>query len=111
VAVCSLGPALTVSRQRFVGTALAIAATYFATDARVGCQRIHPGLVCTAIKADRSAYRFGGIALAIVLLLLRTRPAWQIAAHRFTEVSIGIVVALLLRLLWAGRDSPRTPAS
>ena len=29
---------------------------------------------------------FGGVALAIVLLVPRTGPAWQIAFHRFVEV-------------------------
>jgi uncharacterized membrane protein YccC len=113
----SLGAALTDSWQRFVGTAFgslvgAIAATYFEPQALVlGVSVFILGLVCTAIKADRSAYRFGGIALAIVLLVPRTGPARQIAFHRFTEVSIGIVVALALTLLWPERDFPRAPAS
>lgn len=112
----SLGAALTVSWQRFVGTALgstvgAIAATYFEPHVLVlGASVLMLGLVCTAIKADRSAYRFGGIALAIVFLVPRRGPAWQIALHRFTEVSIGIVVALFLTLLWPEPDSPITPA-
>ncbi len=54
------------------------------------------GLVRAAAHADRTAYRFGGITLAIVLLLPRPGPAWIIALHRFAEVSVGIVVVALL---------------
>jgi uncharacterized membrane protein YgaE (UPF0421/DUF939 family) len=51
-------------------------------------------------RSERSAYRFGGVTLAIVLLVPRTAPAWQIAFHRFAEVSIGIGVALILTVVW-----------
>lgn len=111
----SLGAALTVSWQRFVGTAVgslvgAIAASYFEPQALVlGVSVLLLGLVCSAIRADRSAYRFGGIALTIVLLVPRTGPAWRIALHRFTEVSIGIVVALVLTLLWPEQNPPLAP--
>src|ERR1700680_196945 len=100
----SLGSALTVSRQRFVGTALgsllgAIVATYFGPHVLVfGISVLILGLLCAATRADRSAYRFGGIALTIVLLVPRTGPAWEIALHRFVEVSIGIVVGFSLPL-------------
>jgi hypothetical protein len=50
-------------------------------------------------------YRFGGVALAIVLLVPRTGAPWQIAIHRFVEVSIGIGVALLLSVVWPERES------
>jgi uncharacterized membrane protein YccC len=49
---------------------------------------------------DRSAYRFGGITLAIVLLVRRVEPAWQVAFHRFAEVSTGIAVALVMTVVW-----------
>ena len=92
----SLGAALTVSWQRLVGTALgaavgAMVATYFGLHALAfGTSVFILGLVCALAQSDRSAYRFGGITLAIVMLVPRTGPAWQIAFHRFAEVSIGI---------------------
>ena len=43
--------------------------------------------------------------MAIVLLVPRTGPAWQIALHRFVEVSIGIGVALILSVLWPEREA------
>jgi uncharacterized membrane protein YgaE (UPF0421/DUF939 family) len=107
----SLGAALTVSWQRFVGTALgssvgAIVETYFGPRVfALGVGVLILGLLCAATKVDRSAYRFGGIALAIVLLVPRTGSAWQIALHRFAEVSIGIAVALFLTLVWPERES------
>src|SRR5713101_2036881 len=48
--------------------------------------------------------RFVGIALAIVLLIPRTSPAWQIAFRRFAEVSIGIAVALIMTVVWPERE-------
>ena len=107
----SLVAPLTVSWQRFVGTAFgaavgAIAASHFGPRALAfGASVFILGLLCAATNADRSAYRFGGMAVAIVLLVPRTSPPWQIAFHRFTEVSIGIGVALILALVWPEREA------
>ena len=106
----SLGAALTVSGQRFVGTLLgavvgAIVASYFGPHVLVfGICVFLLGLVCAAMHVDRSAYRFGGTTLAIVLLIPRNAPPWQIAFHRFAEVSIGIAVALVFAWVWPERD-------
>jgi len=102
----SLGAALAVSRQRFFGTALgaalgAVAATYFGNSLfAFGVSVFILGLLRAIARMDRSAYRFGGIGLTIVLLVSRTRPPWEVALHRFAEVSIGIAVALVLTWLW-----------
>ncbi len=107
----SLGAALAVSRQRFVGTVLgavvgAIVASYFGPNVLVfGAGVFVLGLLCAVAHADRSAYRFGGVTLAIVLLVPRTGPAWRIAFHRFAEVSIGIGVALMFALVWPEKES------
>jgi uncharacterized membrane protein YgaE (UPF0421/DUF939 family) len=102
----SLGAALAVSRQRFAGTALGAAlsglvATYFEPRVLVfGACVFFLGFICVLAHLDRSAYRFGGVTLAIVMLIPRAGPAWKTAFHRFAEVSIGIAVALLLATLW-----------
>lgn len=106
----SLGAALAVSLERLAGTALGVAvgailATYFSPHALTfGAGVFILGLLSAAVHSDRSAYRFGGVALAIVLLVPRTRPAWQIAWHRFAEVSIGIGVALAMTVLWREKE-------
>lgn len=106
----SLGAAFAVSWQRFVGTILgavvgAIVASYFGPHVLVfGACVFILGLLCAVTRSDRSAYRFGGVTLAIVLLVPRTGPAWQIAFHRFAEVSIGIGVALILAWVWPERE-------
>jgi uncharacterized membrane protein YgaE (UPF0421/DUF939 family) len=106
----SLGAALKISAQRFFGTALGalaggIVASYFRPHLLVfGVTVFILGLLCALPLLDHSAYCFGGVTLAIVMLVPRTDPAWLIAFHRFAEVTIGIVVALLLAWLWPGRE-------
>jgi uncharacterized membrane protein YgaE (UPF0421/DUF939 family) len=58
------------------------------------------GLICLGLRLDRSAYRFTGVTLAIVMLVARDKPAWVIAWHRFAEVSIGIALALAFTAVW-----------
>jgi uncharacterized membrane protein YccC len=61
-------------------------------------------LLSAVVYPDRSAYRFGGVTLAIVMLVPRSGPAWQVAFHRFAEVSIGIGVALILTVVWPEKE-------
>ena len=72
--------------------------------ARIRNLRIHPG-IASRTWSDLTAYRFGSVTLAVVLLVPRTGPAWQIAFHRFAEVSIGIGVALILAIVWPEREA------
>src|SRR6266478_3480157 len=77
----SLGAALTVSWQRFIGTALgavvgAMVASQFGPHVLVfGSSVFLLGLLCALVHTDRSAYRFAGVTLGIVLLVPRTGPA------------------------------------
>jgi len=107
----SLGAALTVSWQRFVGTLLGaivggMVASFFGPQVAVfGATLFLLGLLCILTRSDRSAYRFGGITLAIVMLVPGTAPAWRIAFDRFAETSIGIGVALILTVLWPDKEA------
>jgi hypothetical protein len=71
----SLGAALAVSGQPFVGTALgavveAIAASYFGLRLLVfGFSVFFLGLLCALVRSERRAFRFGGETLAVVLLV------------------------------------------
>lgn len=102
----SLGAAWEVSWQRFVGTLVGavlggIVASYFEPQALVfGVCVFVLGLLCAAVRTDRSAYRFGGVTLAIVLLLPRVRSPWIAAFHRSAGVFIGIGVALIFSIVW-----------
>jgi len=106
----SLGTAFAVSWQRFVGTALgalvgAIVASRFGPHALVfGTCVFLLGLLCNVAHSNRNAYRFGGVTLAIVLLIPRTGSAWRIAFHRFAEVTVGLGVALILAWVWPERE-------
>jgi uncharacterized membrane protein YccC len=62
------------------------------------------GAVCAVLRLERSACRFAGITLAIVLLIPHVKPVWMTAAHRFLEVAAGIAVAVAFTTLWS--ESP-----
>jgi len=102
----SLGAALPVSAHRFAGTLLGVAAggvavTCFNSNAFVfGMAVFVTGMVCAALRLGESAYRFASITLAIIMLVTRIDSVWVVAAHRFAEVSVGIVVGLLFAALW-----------
>jgi uncharacterized membrane protein YgaE (UPF0421/DUF939 family) len=105
----TFGATLTVSGQRFVGTAVgalagALLASRFGPGVLVfGAGVFAIGVVCTLLHLDRPASALAGVTLALVLLVSGTEPAWAIAAHRFLEVSLGIGVALLATKLWPER--------
>ena len=98
----SLGAAFAVSSQRFIGTVLGAlvggaVAGYFGPHVLVfGICVFLLGLLCAIVRTGPSAYRFGGVTLAIVVLIPRSASVWVVAFHRFAEVSVGIGVALLL---------------
>jgi len=107
----SLGAAFAVSSQRFIGTVLGAivggtVASYFGPHALVfGICVFILGLLCALARSGPAAYRFGGVTLAIVVLIPRSNSPWLVAFHRFAEVSIGIAVALLLAVVWPEREA------
>lgn len=111
----SLGAAFAISSQRFIGTVLGalvggVAAACFGSHVLVfGICVFLLGLLCSLTRFGPTAYRFGGITLAIVILIPRSNSAWVVAFNRFAEVSIGIGVALLLAVVWPEREA--TPST
>jgi len=106
-----LGAALTISWQRFVGTALGAAAggllaERFGPSIPIfGLGVLVLGILCEALHLHRNAYRYAGVTLAVVMLVDRTTAAWKVAVHRFIEVSIGITIGLILTAVWPERIS------
>src|ERR1700737_32109 len=96
---------LTLAWQRFAGTALgaavgAVIATFVGANWMVYGAGILVCGVLSALLRLGGAYRFAAITLSIVLLIAHARPPWIVASHRFVEVSLGIVVALLVTAVW-----------
>jgi len=114
----SLGAAWKVSVKRFAGTVLGaivggLLASYFGGNLiAFAVAMVGSGLICLGLHLDRTAYRFAGITLAIIMLVGRPQSAWIIAAHRFVEVSLGIAVALVIAAAWPEKQSiPAVPGS
>ena len=115
----SLGAALNVSRQRFIGTVFgavtgAFAAAFVGPDASpvlrvtvLGLCVFVLGIICELPRLGMTAYRFGGVTVLIILLLPMGDTPWRMALHRFLSVSIGIVTALALAELWPEKEPPQ----
>jgi uncharacterized membrane protein YgaE (UPF0421/DUF939 family) len=102
---------LTLAWQRFAGTAVgaflgALIATYFHSNWIVYGAGIFLCGLLSAILRLGTAYRFAAIALSIVLLITHSSPPWIVATHRFIEVSVGIVVAMLMTVIWPVSSNP-----
>ena len=113
----TLGATLVISVERIAATALgalvgALLAMYFGQNLLVFAAAIFAiGLLCVAFRMERSAYRYASITLAIIVLIPRSNTAWIVALHRFTEVSVGIVVALALAAAWPEQQPGPTKQS
>jgi uncharacterized membrane protein YgaE (UPF0421/DUF939 family) len=113
----TLGAAWAISKSRLIGTALgaalgALLANCFSPGIILfGLAIFALGLICAVLRLDQSAYRFAGITLAIVMLIVRPQAPWVAGIHRFVEVSIGIGVGLLLTAAWPQREleKPKNP--
>lgn len=111
----TLGATLLISVERVAATALgalagALLATWFTQNIFVFAATVFVlGLLCAALRMEKSAYRYASITLAIILLIPRSAAAWIIALHRFFEVSVGIIVALAVVAVWP--EHQRTSAN
>jgi uncharacterized membrane protein YccC len=102
----TLGATLTLSIERIVATAVgasvgALEANYFKTNLVAFAAAIFLlGLLSIAFRLEKTAYRYASITLAIIVLIPRSAAPWTIALHRFLEVSVGIIVALVVVAVW-----------
>ncbi|MBV8206885.1 MAG: FUSC family protein [Acidobacteria bacterium] len=106
----SVGAALKVSGERFVGTVLgaavgAVVGTLIGPSLiAFGAGVFILGLLSAAAHSSFSAYRFAGVTLAVVQLIPRNGPPWLVAFHRFATVTIGVAVALAMAVVWPEQD-------
>ena len=102
----TLGASWVVSKQRFIGTVVgalfgALLGSFFTSTIIIyGAAIMLLGFICAIVHLDKSAYRFSGVTLTIIMLVTRSGAPWLIGLHRFVEVSIGIAVALALAAIW-----------
>jgi uncharacterized membrane protein YgaE (UPF0421/DUF939 family) len=110
----TLGATFATSMRTFVGTALGcgfaiLLARYFGPNGTVfGAAVFGLGLLCSLLCLDKTAYRFAGITLTVVMLTAGKRPIWIVGAHRFVEVSVGIAFGLMFTALWPEAELPET---
>jgi uncharacterized membrane protein YccC len=56
-------------------------------------------MLAWALRVE-GAYRFAAITFSIILLVPRAQAPWITGWHRFLEVSLGILVALVVTTVW-----------
>jgi uncharacterized membrane protein YccC len=102
----NVGATLSASRTRLAGTAVgavvggAFVALWGANILGFGLAVTIAFFVCTELHLAESQ-RLATVTVAIIMLVSRTSAAWVIALHRFTEVTLGILIALVISLtLW-----------
>lgn len=106
----TLGATLLLSIERIAATALgalagALLASFFTANLLLFAAAVFVlGLMCSAFRMEKTAYRYAGVTLAIIVLIPRSHAAWIVALHRFFEVSVGILVALALVAVWPERQ-------
>jgi uncharacterized membrane protein YccC len=100
----NVGATLSASRTRLAGTAVG-AVVGGAFTALLGDNMLDFALavayfLCFILRLPDSQ-RLATVTVAIIMLIPQSASAWVVALHRFTEVSIGILIALVVSLtLW-----------
>lgn len=102
----NVGATVAASRTRLAGTAVgaiiggAFVAIWGANMLAFGLAVTIAFFVCTQLRLAESQ-RLATVTVAIIMLITRTSAAWVIALRRFSEVALGILIALMVSLvLW-----------
>jgi uncharacterized membrane protein YgaE (UPF0421/DUF939 family) len=105
----TLEDSVLLSAQRIAGTAVGVSLgalfsiTFHQSLWAFGLGILLIGGLLAVFRVERSVFRYGGIALAIVMIVPRVESPWIVAEHRFIEVSLGIAVALAMSAGWPER--------
>jgi uncharacterized membrane protein YccC len=101
-----LGATVPLATERIVASALgasigAIESTYLGANLFVfTLAMLLLGLISFVLRLEKVGYSYACITLAIIVLIPRAETPWIAAAHRFAEVSLGILVALAVVAVW-----------
>jgi uncharacterized membrane protein YccC len=94
--------------ERIVASALgaslgAVESTYLGTNVVAFTVAIFVlGLISLALHMEKVGYSYAGMTIVIIVLIPHPVSPWIAAVHRFTEVSLGIIVALAAVAVWRG---------
>ena len=113
-----LGDTVPLAIERIVASALgasvgAIESTYFGANLFVFALAMFlVGMISFVLRLEKVGYSYACITLVIIAIIPRAETPWIAAAHRFAEVSLGILVALAVVAVWRGerRLFGNTPA-
>ncbi len=103
-----VGDTVPLAIERIVASALgasigAIESTYFGANLFVfALAMLLLGLISFVLRLEKVGYSYACITLVIIVLVPRADTPWIAAAHRFGEVSLGILVALAVVAIWRG---------
>jgi uncharacterized membrane protein YccC len=101
-----LGDTVPLAIERIVASALgasigAIESTYFGANLFVfALATLLLGVISFVLRLEKVGYSYACITLAIIVMIPRAETPWIAAAHRFAEVSLGILVALAIVAVW-----------
>jgi uncharacterized membrane protein YgaE (UPF0421/DUF939 family) len=101
-----LGDTVPLAIERIVASALgasigAIESNYFGPNLFVfALAMLLLGLISFVLRLEKVGYSYACITLTIIVMIPRAETPWIAAAHRFAEVSLGILVALAVVAVW-----------
>src|SRR5262245_61362209 len=97
----NVGAPVSASRSRLLGTAVGavigglFAALFGASLLAFALAVAIAFFLCDALRLAESQ-RLATVTVAIIMLIGHTTSAWIVALHRFSEVALGIVIALVM---------------
>ena len=101
-----LGTTVPLAIERIVASALgasigAMESIYFGANLFVfALAMLLLGLISFVLRLEKVGYSYACITLAIIVMIPRAETPWIAAAHRFAEVSLGILTALAVVAVW-----------